>query len=243
MKIGVYKDVRKLFSQGKTIVEIRENLKKKGHSYDEVSLALEHYFQDEKTDYDDKLISYIESQYKKGKPLDSICDILVKKGHKPVEVHKALVRIDTRDSLHIGSLFGEMGKYVTYQSILMLFCVLCAIFVDIVFFFGVLIIGLQLAMSSWHEVKDKSKWKVEIEVNPVLGLTVSKGYFMYASGGRGGMLIPRFWVMHPSVSQFMLFILFSFTLLWFKGTTSFLIGLVFSGLSVISGAFFEKKIK
>jgi hypothetical protein len=237
--VRIYSELRRLLDEGFTIEKAYSHLLKKEYSGEEIRLAIDEYFKDENTEYDDKLIEEIEKRFKKKELLHEILSDLVLKGNNPIEVEKAFYRARLENK-KIAMHFKVINFHHALQIILAFVTLFLGIFYDKTFFlvtiFYCLTVVMFYAFGPTHE--DKMEWKSRMFPSGTVSPTPFAGPFWidgyWAFNFRTGRYFFRWWMVSPKLLFpsffFLLGIMFYFT----HGSGGFLICFFLSLYSLLA---------
>jgi len=204
MDADLYMEVRKQLKRGATLQQVREDLLEEGHSKADIQLAIQEFFKDEATDYDDKLIEEIEDRFDRGELMQNIIDDLVKKGNKPFEVEKALLRASTSPG-NVFEIFRGWKWYTYIQAGIFLMTFLLGIFYTPLFFITTFFMAAEMLISFAGIPAQNKSWVAEVNILPFGGLWITQGVFGY-NKAVGNYF--RWWILEPSTVLAGFFILF-----------------------------------
>lgn len=232
-------ELRKRLEKGKTFERAKKELMKKGYPTYSIHLALREFYHDESTDYDDKLIRYIEKKLDDGNLLQTIYAKLVKKGHKPFEVQKAMLRATTTPNKNLSNAYRGWHVYSLLQVLVLIASIILAMSYKIVFIIPALAIIFTMVASSANIPKKNIKWKKELGNLPVNGMGLTQGVFGY-NPMVGNYF--KLWVLDPAMSIFAFFLLFGtvYGLLGY-GVGFFIISTVLGGFSGLAFFIVQKR--
>jgi hypothetical protein len=146
MDPDLYNAVREHFESGGNKADLRQKLLKQGYSRSKIDAAFENYFNEEKTDIDDRLIGTIESRYRRGENLDNIVNSLIQQGFKPSVIDKAVQRASFDDG-SVKQMLG--GSAYSYLQVAIIIATLALGFTyHRIFWFATSFVALQLIISS-----------------------------------------------------------------------------------------------
>jgi hypothetical protein len=175
---------RKYLENGHTLQEVHMFLQSKGHSRYDIDVAVREFFRDEATDYDDKLIKHIERKFtnaKDGRPeyLQTIFAELVKEGHKPFEIEKAMLRAHFTPQMRVRKVLKRWEMYSIVQIVILVITVLLSIFYSWLFVPMVLVILACMQLASMHVPNTDPVYRKELGMIPGIGLWTREGIFGY----------------------------------------------------------------
>lgn len=223
--VVLYDKVRKFFLRGLSVQDIKHELGKK-YSSKKIDDAIKEFFKDESTDYDDKLIQVIERRFRKGEFLEHIMADLIKGGHKPFEVEKAIIRSETQDGSPIRNHIKRYKLYTKIHIGLILATIILALFQPM-YILGTVIVIIGMMIAHFNVPQKNKYWRTEVEAAPVIGYYINSQYFLRV----GNVTMFKFWILEPG------FVIFAFfTLLGVYGGMiihDILFGLICIGFGII----------
>jgi len=228
--------VRQHLAQGNTITVTEEKLARQGYAKRDIALAVKEFYKDQATTYDDKLVTIIEKRFRKGDFMQDIMEKLNQEGHTPFEIEKAVLRASTRKDSEIDAVFKGWELYSMIHLIILVLTLVLSIFYTPAFLVMTFIILILLFASSANIPVDTRKWKTEIAVLPLSGLTITQGFFGYNSV-IGNYF--RWWFFDPALILFFLLIFFGIYFSLYYGVTMLIISFCLAGLAL--GIFFTPR--
>jgi len=163
-----------------------KTLSHKGYSVAGIDEAIKEFYKDEATKYDDKLIKIIEKKFMKGKAhkgelLQDIFADLVKEGHKPFEIEKAMLRANFRPHMKVKTAMRRWEAYSIIQICILITTILLTIFYNLIFVIAVFAILISMVAASMGVPKVHAEWRRELGMVPGIGLWTRDGIFGYNS--------------------------------------------------------------
>jgi hypothetical protein len=177
---------RSYLEKGHTLQQVYQFLESKGHSKSDITAAIREFFRDEATDYDDKLIALIEQRFREGKDgkpeyLQTIFEDLVKSGHKPFDVEKAMLRAEFAPKMKVRTGFRHWQWYSIVQLIVLTTTVALSLLYHWSFIIPVPFILAGMLAASMGSPKIDPEWRKEFGMIPMVGLWTADGIFGYNS--------------------------------------------------------------
>jgi hypothetical protein len=233
----LYVKVRKLLESGFTADQVLEKLSFESSKDDLLDLVNE-YYKDEKSDYDNKLILHIENRFKEGQFLPAIFDELVKSGHKPFEIEKAMLRARTSTN---SSMFDVIKKWQTYSQIqfsVFALTIVLGILYHAIFFIATIFLILQMIAAYIKRKLHPGNWDLEILLLESQGKGVRQNKSVFNYNPLYGNYW-NVWIFDPAVLALLFFVCFGLYCDLAYGYSIFYICLALGLLSSIS--FFFRK--
>ncbi|MCF7862072.1 hypothetical protein K9M79_07580 [Candidatus Woesearchaeota archaeon] len=234
--IKLYAEIRKKLESGMMVQDLILKFLAKGYSRSEIDFAVAEFYKDESTDSDDKLIRQIEIRFKKGEYMQDVMEDLVKEGHKPFEVEKAIIRASTTPDTSLNIMFTGWRFYTYIQLLILGLTIILAIFYTPIFAAATVFMFSEMIAAYLLIPQKNKKWNAEVTVLPYAGLTVTQGWWGYNST-IGNYF--RWWVIDPAIVLAAFFIIFGFYGAQIYGINFLIINLLLGMFSSLS--FFAKR--
>jgi hypothetical protein len=231
--MDVYKKLRRSLNSGKSMSETIMKLKISGIPQHKINWAISEYDKDENTDYDDKLIAHIEARIRRGEDMMAVLDHLIQKGHKPIEVRKAVFRARMPSGMSVKDLFRLWEAYTWAQIIVLGACFVLGFLSSPWYFVGALTLGGEMLATAAGFHKREKGLRTEMSYVPgTFGPSLNMGYFGYNPFMRRVHF--RWWILPPALIVAIVFFGMGIGFLVFGKVIDTMITIAFAIIAAIS---------